>query len=132
MRGGAIPLLAWGAVLAVLGAINWIWTDDAVQVATFGFAVLVVVGGGVAAAVAHRSALRPGPPTADRDPEALPEVSVGAVLAALGVGSIAFGLVFGNFFVYCGAAVVLGAAGRLSVEISAQRRSRREARERRP
>ena len=38
MRGGAIPLLAWGALLVVLMAINWIWTGDAIQVGTFGFA----------------------------------------------------------------------------------------------
>ena len=32
MRGGSIPLLAWGALLAVLMVICWIWTGDAIQV----------------------------------------------------------------------------------------------------
>ena len=46
MRGGAIPLLAWGAGLAVLMAINAIWTGDGTQIAEFGFAVLVVLASG--------------------------------------------------------------------------------------
>ena len=46
VRGGAIPLLAWGAALALLLAINWVWTGDAIQVGSFGFAVAVVWGAG--------------------------------------------------------------------------------------
>ena len=42
MRGGAIPVLAWGTLLAVLLAINWIWTGDAIQVGSFAFALLII------------------------------------------------------------------------------------------
>ena len=53
MRGGALPLLGWGCLLVVLMAINWIWTDDTIQVATFGFAApWPFLGGG------HRRAAR--------------------------------------------------------------------------
>lgn len=129
MRGGAIPLLAWGALLAALGAINWIWTGDAIQVGTFGFAVLVVAGAAGVAALTGRDALRPGPPEPRGEPEAVPDTSVGSVMVALALGSILFGLAFGKFPVYFGAGLLVVALGRLAIEVRAQRRSERAARE---
>jgi hypothetical protein len=129
VRGGAIPLLAWGALLVVLGAINWIWTGAAIQVATFAFAVLVVVAGGGVLVLLSRQALRPGPPEPRSDPEAVPDVSMAAVVAGLSVGSFAFGFVFGTFFVYFGAGMLVLSLGRLAIEVRAQRRSERAAKE---
>lgn len=125
MRGGAIPLLAWGAVLAVLMAINWIWTGDAIQVASFGFAVAVVWGCALALFVAgRRRALERGAPTAPDEPEAVPTASLGAVLAGVAVGSIMFGLAFGRFLIYFGAGLLIVSLAVVLQELSAQRRQR--------
>jgi hypothetical protein len=133
MRGGAIPLLAWGALLAILGAINWIWTGDAIQVGTFAFAVLAVfAGAGLLIALAGRVALRRGTPEPSPEPETVPQASLGAVLAALAVSSILFGLVFGTFPIYFGAGLLIVSIGRLTIERRAELQTRRRvARERR-
>ncbi|HWF51355.1 MAG TPA: hypothetical protein VG294_12020 [Solirubrobacteraceae bacterium] len=129
MSGGAIPLLAWGALLVVLGAINWIWTGDAIQVETFAFAVLVIIGSAGALVLMSRQALRHGPPQPRGDPEAVPQVSVAAVVAGLSVGSIAFGFVFGAFFTLFGFGMLVASLGRLAIEVRAQRRSERSLKE---
>jgi hypothetical protein len=125
MRGGAIPLLAWGVLLAVLGAMNWIWTGDAIQVGTFGFSIVVVVGGAIAVVFLCRDALRPGPPEPRSDPEAIPDVSVGAVLTGVSVGAILFGFVFGTFFIYSGLGMLAASLVRLGLEVRAERREER-------
>jgi hypothetical protein len=128
MRGGSIPLLAWGALLAVLMAICWIWTGDAIQVGTFAFAVLVVWGGAaLIAAEGGREALRRGVPRDVRRAEAIPTASLGAVLVAMAIGSIIFGFAFGRFLVFFGAGLLLVSAGILLFEIRGQRRTRRAA-----
>jgi hypothetical protein len=129
MRGGAIPLLAWGTLLAVLLAINWIWTGDAIQVGSFGFAVLVMYAGGLLLWLARREALRRGPPPQPPGGtrEALPEASLGAVLIGLAFAAIMFGLVWANFLVYFGGAVLVLGLGRLALELRAERDSRRES-----
>ena len=66
MRGGAIPLLAWGSLLVVLLAINWIWTGDAIQIGSFAFAALAVYAGAGLLALTGRSALRRGIPSSPR------------------------------------------------------------------
>jgi hypothetical protein len=130
VRGGAIPLLAWGTLLAVLGAINWIWTGDAIQVGTFGFAILVVIGSAGTLVLLRRDAIRRGPPEPEDTPQAVPDVSVGAVVAGLSIGSFAFGFVFGRFFVYFGLGMLVLALGRLAIEVRAQRRSEHAVEER--
>jgi hypothetical protein len=130
VRGGAIPLLAWGTLLAVLGAINWIWTGDTIQLGTFAFAILVVIGSAAILVLLSRQAIRRGAPEPSDEPEAVPDVSVGAVVAGLSLGSFAFGFVFGRFFVYFGLGMLALALGRLAIEVRAQRRSERLARER--
>lgn len=133
MKGGAIPLLAWGMVLLILGAINWVWTGDAIQVGMFGFAVLVVwSAGGLVIALAGRRALRRGPPELDPRPEAVPQGSLGAVLAGLSVSSILFGFVFGTFPIYFGAGLLLISIGRLTVERRSELETRRGAGRERP
>jgi hypothetical protein len=128
VKGGAIPLLAWGTLLLILGAINWIWTGDAIQVGTFGFAVLAIWGSaGLVIALAGRRGLRRGPPELDRQPETVPQGSLGAVLAALSVSSIVFGFVFGTFLIYFGAGLLLISIGRLTVERRSELETRRRA-----
>jgi hypothetical protein len=128
VRGGSIPLLAWGALLAVLMALCWIWTGDAIQVATFAFAVLVVWGGAaLLAAEGGRESLRRGAPPRVRRPEAIPTASLGAVLVAVAVGSIVFGFAFGRFLVYFGAGLLVVSLGIVLHEVRGQRRAEREA-----
>ncbi len=124
MRGGAIPLFAWAGVLAVLMAINWIWTGDAIQVGTFAFAVLAVLSAAALLVALAPQALRRGAPQPRPEPETLPTASLGAVLCALAVAAIVFGLAFGRFLVYFGAGLLLSALARVAIEVAAERRAR--------
>jgi hypothetical protein len=117
-------------LLVVLGAINWIWTGSSIQVGSFGFAIVVVLASAGALALLCRAALRPGPPEPRSDPEAVPEVSLGAVLAGLAIGSLLFGFVFGTFFVYFGAGLLVIALGRIALEVRVQRRTERAVEDR--
>jgi hypothetical protein len=126
MRGGSIPLLAWGAGLAVLLAVNWIWTGDAIQVGSFGFAILVVWGSAALwAATSRRDSLRRGAPGPPPEPEAVPTASLGAVLVAVSVAAITFGFAFGRFLVYFGAGLLIASLGLLRRERRDERRARR-------
>lgn len=128
MRGGAIPLLAWATVLVVLLAINWIWTGDAIQVGSFAFAALVIYVGGGLAVLAHREAVRPGPPEPRSDPEAVPSSSLAAAVAGLSVACILFGVVWSNFLVIFGAGTLVLSLGRLALELRAERATKRTER----
>jgi len=125
MRGGAIPLLVWGSLLLVLLALNWIWTGDAIQVASFAFAVSSVIGWVIALLTSRpREALRRGPPSASREPQAVPSASYGSVLLAVGAASTVFGFAFGHFFVFFGAGLMVVSAGVVARELYAERRAR--------
>jgi hypothetical protein len=128
VRGGAIPLLAWGALLAVLMTLNWIWTGDAIQVATFALAVVAVYTGAALLAATGRDALRRGPPAPTPGPEALPEASVAAVLVGLSIACILFGLVWSEFLIYFGAGVLVLSLGRVALELRTERESVRRLR----
>ncbi len=121
MRGGALAPFAWALLLAVLGTINAIWTGDGIQIGTFGFAVLAIVTLSASLVLRSSEARRRGPPEPRAEPLALPTVSVGAVVVALGIGSIVFGLAFGHFPIYFGAGLVVAGIGRLALELRAQR-----------
>jgi hypothetical protein len=133
MRGGALPLLAWACLLALLLAGNWVWTGDAIQIGEFGFAVLLVLVAAAVLAVSHRSAIRRGPPEPPPRArvEAAPDLSFAAVLAAIAVASILFGLTWAYFLVYFGGGLLLLSLGRLAQELQAARASR-ERYEKRP
>jgi hypothetical protein len=127
MRGGALPLLAWGALLVVLLAINWIWTGDAIQVGSFAFAVLVIYAAAALLGLTRREALRPGAPEPrPEEPETVPQASIGAVMAALSVAAIVFGLTFGRFLIFFGAGMLVVSLGRLGLELRSQRQSREQ------
>lgn len=127
MRGGAIPLLAWGTMLLVLYATNWIWEGRTVQIATTAFALVAIYGIGIALWLRRREALRRGEPRAAHEPEALPESSTGAALTGLALACILFGLVWARFLVLFGAAMLVLALGRSALELRAQRRARDSA-----
>ncbi len=128
MRGGAIPLLAWGALLIVMAAINWIWTGDAIQAGTFAFAAgVVLAAAGLLALRSRAAAVRRGPPEPSAAPEPVPNASLGAALAGLSVAAILFGFAFGRFPIYFGAGMLVVSLGRIAIEIRAQRRSRARA-----
>jgi low temperature requirement protein LtrA len=125
MRGGAIPLLAWGIVLLVLLALNWVWTGDAIQIASFAFAVLTVVGWALALMLARpHEALRRGAPSALGRPETVPAASYGSLLLAVGAAAAVFGLAFGHFLIYFGVGLMAVGSGVVWRERAAERRAR--------
>jgi len=92
----AMPVLAWGALLAALAAMLALWTDDLVAVVLLPGAVLVVVVVAVAMARA-------------RDPveRVVPEASASGLLAAGGLTLLALGAVAGLWAALIGAALLV-------------------------
>ena len=92
----AVPVLAWGALLAALAAMLALWTDDLVAVVLLPGAVLVVVVVAVAMARA-------------RDPveRVVPEASASGLLAAGGLTLLALGAVAGLWAALIGAALLV-------------------------
>jgi Na+/H+-translocating membrane pyrophosphatase len=125
MRGGAIPLFAWGTGLLVLLIINAVWTGDSIQIEMFGYAVAAVYLTALILSIRHPQALRRGAPLPDSSPEAVPRTSLASMTLGIAIGAMLFGVVFGKFLVFIGGGVWLLAAGRLVVEVRAQRRSLR-------
>jgi hypothetical protein len=117
LRGGAIPLLAWGTLLLVLYIGHWIWDAKPVM--------LIVYAAGVGLWLARRESIRRGPPPARPEVEAAPSMSVGAALAGLSLGTILFGLAWAQFLVFFGAGMLLLSLGRVWIELRAERASRR-------
>ena len=69
MRGGAIPLLAWGTLLLVLYIGNWVWDGTGVNPAVTGLAVLLIYAGAVALTIrAGRRAVQTGSRSIGRRP----------------------------------------------------------------
>lgn len=125
MRGGSIPLIVWGLLLVALLALNWIWTGDAIQVGSFGFAAMASLGGGgLLAWRAGRNALKRGPPEPKATVDTIPQASSGAALAGLSLASILFGFTFGSFLIYFGAGLLAISIGRIVIELRAERSSR--------
>lgn len=133
MRGGAIPLLAWAALLFVLFLGNWIWDAKAVNAAEAAFAAIVILtAAGALILAGRRQAIRRGPPEPDPAPHALPHSSLGAVLVALSVAAILFGMAWARFLVEAGAVALLASLSRMWLEIRAERRAVRQSRAGRP
>ena len=88
MRGGAIPLLVWGLILALLYALNVVWTGKGLDAAMAGFALAATLGTAAAfIALRPREALKKGEPPPSPEPQAISSASYGAVLLAVGVGA---------------------------------------------
>lgn len=127
MRGGAIPILAWGTLLLVLCIGNWVWNDKPVNGAAATAAVVIVYGFGVALWLARRESIRRGPPDPPAGAEAVPQASVAAVAIGLSVGCALFGLAWSKFLLYFGLGMLVASLGRLALELRSERASRREA-----
>jgi len=126
MRGGAIPLLVWALILAVLYALIAVWTGNGVNVALAGFAVAATLGVALAlVALRPGEALRKGQPPPSPEPQAIATASFGAVLFAVGVAAFVFGFEFGHFLVYFGAGLMVVAIGVLARERNTERRALR-------
>ncbi|MBV8997595.1 MAG: hypothetical protein JO304_00950, partial [Solirubrobacterales bacterium] len=117
MRGGAIPIFAWGTILLVLAIGNWVWNGRAVGSGAASAAVLIVYGFGVAVWLARREAIRRGPPEPRSEPEAVPQASLAAVLIGLSAGCALFGLVWAKFLLYFGIAIFVLSLGRMVIEL---------------
>ncbi len=124
MRGGAIPILAWGTILLVLCIGNWVWNDKAVGSGAASAAVLIIYGFGVAVWLLRREAIRRGPPEPRAEPENVPQMSVASVMLGLSAGCALFGLAWSKFLLYFGIAVFVLSLGRLVVELRAERATR--------
>jgi hypothetical protein len=122
VRGGAIPMLAWGTLLLVLLIGNWVWTGDSIQVGLFAMATGLVYATAALLVAWNRQALRRGPPPPSFEPEAVPQASLAAVLVGLGIACVGFGLVWAGFLIYFGAGVVVLSSARLMLEWRAERR----------
>jgi hypothetical protein len=128
MRGGAIPLLAWAALLFVLFLGNWIWDAKTVNAAEAAFAAMVVLAAaGALIITGRRQAVRRGAPEVDPTPQALPHSSLGAVLVALSVGAILFGIAWARFLVEAGAVALVASLCRVGLEVRSERRAVRRS-----
>lgn len=125
MRGGAIPIFAWGTLLLVLMIINVIWAGSQIQAETFGYSLFAVYGTALVLSVVRRDAVRRGPPEPEPSLRAIPQTSLAAMILGIAIGAMMLGVVFGKFLVFIGGGVWLLAAGRLVVEVRAQRKSLR-------
>lgn len=137
MRGGAIPLLVWSLlnlILLIIAAIfEWGtgWHNVGLHLTLTGFTVVVLWAGGALLLTRTRRSISKGPPEYTPRPEPLPRVSFGASGFGLGIGLAAFGVVFGKFLIFLGAAVFLLSLGRLSRELLWQRYTMRDVERRR-
>ncbi|HEY1518035.1 MAG TPA: hypothetical protein VGF91_16535 [Solirubrobacteraceae bacterium] len=125
MRGGAIPILAWGTILLVLCIGNWVWDDKPVNGAVATAAVAIVYAFGIALWLARRDSIRRGPPEPSTEPQAVPQMSVAAVGIGLSVGCALFGLAWSKFLLYFGAGALVASLGRLAIELRSERATRR-------
>ncbi len=125
MRGGAIPIFAWGTILLVLAVGNWVWNGKPVGGAAASAAVLIIYGFGVVVWLLRREAIRRGPPEARSEVEQVPHMSVAAVMLGLSAGCALFGLAWAKFLLYFGIAMFVLSLGRLVVELRAERATRR-------
>jgi len=123
MRGGAIPLLAWGTLLLVLAIGNWIWNAKTVSGLSATVAMLIVYAFALFLWLARRESIRRGPPEPRSTPEVVPLYSLAAVVIGLSIGCILFGLIWAKFLVYFGAGLLVLAVGRLVLELRAERRT---------
>jgi hypothetical protein len=127
MRGGAIPILAWGTILLVLAIGNWVWNARPVAGAAASAAVAIVYVFGVLLWVSRREALRRGAPEPSPDVDSVPQASLAAAGIGVSLGCILFGIAWAKFLVDFGVGLLVLSVGRLVLEMRAERRSRVDA-----
>lgn len=114
MSRPAVQVLAWGIYLAVLTIILWIWWPNWLSVVQLGSAAVLVALIAVLFTVAHRGG-------DSREVRVLPEMSVGAVVIAIGLCGMLYGSEFGLFLVLISAGIVALGLARLITELRAER-----------
>jgi hypothetical protein len=127
MRGGAIPVLAWGTILLVLAIGNWVWDAKPVNAGAASAAVAIVYVFGLALWLSRREAVRPGPPEPGPVLESVPQASLAAAGVGVSLGCILFGIAWARFLVAFGIGLLVLSVGRLVLEVRAERRSRVDA-----
>lgn len=127
MRGGAIPILAWGTILLVLAIGNWVWNGKPIGGAAASAAVAIIYLFGVFLWVSRREAIRRGPPDARPELDSVPQASLAAAGIGVSLGCILFGIAWAKFLVDFGIGLLVLSLGRLVLEMRAERRSRVEA-----
>jgi uncharacterized iron-regulated membrane protein len=127
MRGGAIPVLAWGTILLVLAIGNWVWNGKLVGGLAASAAVVIVYVVGVLLWLARREAIRRGPPEARPALDSVPQASLAAAGIGVSLGCILFGIAWAKFLVDFGIGLLVLSIGRLVIEMRAERRSRIDA-----
>ena len=127
MRGGAIPILAWGTILLVLAVGNWVWNGRLVGGLAASAAVAIIYLFGLAVWLARREALRRGPPEPRTEPESVPQTSLAAVGIGVSAGCALFGLAWAKFLLDFGIALFIVSVGRMALELRAERASQRQA-----
>jgi hypothetical protein len=127
MRGGAIPILAWGTILLVLAIGNWVWDDKTVNGLAATSAVVIVYVFGVAVWMARREAIRRGAPEPSSVTESVPQTSLAAAGLGISAGCALFGLAWAKFLLDFGIALFIVSAARMALEVRAERASRRHA-----
>jgi hypothetical protein len=127
MRGGAIPVLAWGTILLVLAIGNWVWDAKPVNGAVASAAVAIVYVFGVGLWLSRRDAIRRGPPEPRPAVDSMPQASLAAAGIGVSLGSILFGIAWAKFLVDFGIGLLVLSIGRLVLEVRAERRSRVDA-----
>jgi hypothetical protein len=126
MRGGAWPLLGFGTLMVLMMGLNWVWTDDTIQIVSFAFAASVAyLAAAVLILLGRREPLRRGAPRAVGAAESIPAASLGAALVGFAVATIVFGLVWGRFLIFFGAGLLIASVGIVARELTVQRRARR-------
>lgn len=113
MRRAAIPLVAWGALLALWTLVQLIFSPDAITVALLGGASLAVF---LTAAVVALAAAGP-------EERPIPDVSVATVTAAVGVSIAVIGAQFGTWCILLGLGLAAFGLGGVVRERRAERRS---------
>jgi exfoliative toxin A/B len=106
----ALVVLLWAGLLAALAAMLWIWDPEALVVALLGGAAAATA---VLAAVVARRARRPGSAEIE-----IPDLSIGAAVAAIALATMLVGAEAGLFLVLIGAGLLLFALIILARELA--------------
>jgi formate hydrogenlyase subunit 3/multisubunit Na+/H+ antiporter MnhD subunit len=125
VRGGAIPVFAWGTLLFVLFVGNWIWDAKPVNAEVAAAASLIVYAWAIFLWLANRESVKTGPPEPEVETAEVPRESFAAMLIGLSIGCILFGLTWAKFLVYFGIGALVLSLGRLGRELRAERATRR-------
>lgn len=114
MKGGAVPVAVWGALLVVLGAGLAVWSGSSIS-------LFLVGGGALVLGLAALDWLAP----VRREARVLPRVSLPVVLVALGAALAAIGLTAGLWLSLIGGELAVFGLVWLWREYLAERRLRR-------